>query len=331
MGVFSQHAEDYLAHGVVGLPTQGKAPLVQNPQGLGERAIRELLASQRFSDANIGFWCGSRNNLTIVDIDDSSNSTLERMVGLCGESPMIARTPSGNFHIYYRNNGERRMCRQLPKEDKIDILGKGICIAPPSIRPDRGDNSYEFIEGDLNDIDRLPEIKLGALPDNFYEHNELSARNKSDSRNDDLFHHLLKRAGRCNSEEQLVGIALDFNQRFETPLGDDEVFRAVKSAWNYKGTGNLWGGGEAHCYISSSEHADLSPDDLYLLMKLRMSHSARKGEFALANALGTSLGWTRPRYRKARNNLVGKNYVKITHSGGNRPKDPPRAILTPNR
>lgn len=325
MGVFSEHIQEYLDHNVVGLPIDGKKPMVINPAKFRAASVKKIANNPRFKHANIGFLCGNDNGITVIDIDDSDRNTLREIVSLCGDTPIITQTPSGGFHLWYKNNGEARKVRQLPGYD-VDVLGRGLCVAPPSVR--RGTGQYHFIEGDLDDLSDLPRIKAGALPVDFYSCSLHAAPSQAIARNEGLFKHLVGQAKQCVSVDVLKNVAVECNQQFPQPLPSEEMLRVVKSVWKYKERDQLWSGGEAHSYFSNSEMRDLDPDSFYLLGKLRLSHGARKGDFILANALAVELGWSLSRYRKSKKNLITQGYLKMTCLGGRGKNDPPMAKLT---
>ena len=103
-----------------------------------------LKIAAKHPTANIGFWCGPRSRLTVVDIDTQDESELKWSLDTFGESPIVVRTGSGKHHIYYRHDGEPRRIRPFPGRE-IDLLGSnGYCVAPPSVRP--GGEAYRFIQ-----------------------------------------------------------------------------------------------------------------------------------------------------------------------------------------
>ena len=108
MAAFQDAAREYAAVGIVPLPIapNGKRPLVNHPGKFGRRAALQILP--KFPDANLGFWCGRHNDLTIVDIDSTEDTELLYALDRFGSSPVIVRTASGKRHVYYRHSGERR-------------------------------------------------------------------------------------------------------------------------------------------------------------------------------------------------------------------------------
>jgi hypothetical protein len=92
----------------------------------------------------------------VLDIDTTDERVLADAIYRHGATPIIIRTASGKFHLPYRFNGERRRIkpwRGLP----IDLLGAGgLVVATPS---EINGGHYEFVQGRLDDFDRLPILK----------------------------------------------------------------------------------------------------------------------------------------------------------------------------
>jgi len=109
-----------------------------------------------FPDADaFGFMCGSRSNITVLDVDSKDERILADAINRHGNTPIIARSGSGHFQAWYKHNGERRQIRP-DRNVPIDILGtNGYVVGPPS-QVTRGD--YQFIEGSLDDLHNLPAL-----------------------------------------------------------------------------------------------------------------------------------------------------------------------------
>jgi hypothetical protein len=98
---------------------------------------------------------GKRSKITVLDIDDKGERTLAAALDRHGSTPILVRSGSGNHQAWYRHNGEHRLIRPwrgLP----IDLLGAGFVVAPPSISTK---GQYEFIQGSLDDLERLPVLR----------------------------------------------------------------------------------------------------------------------------------------------------------------------------
>src|SRR4051812_10846921 len=103
MPAYQDAAREYAAAGIVPLPIarDGKRPLVRNPERFGQRAA--LQVAPKFPDANLGFWCGRNNRLTVVDVDSSNEAELQHAIDTYGHSPVIVETASGKHHLYFRH------------------------------------------------------------------------------------------------------------------------------------------------------------------------------------------------------------------------------------
>ena len=129
----------------------------------GPKAIRIFAAN--WGEANIGI-IPSLSGLTVADVDEGGKDA-EEIIRRAGDTPLIIRTPSGGFHLYYRSNGEKSA--NLRSDGlAVDVKGSsaGIVIVPPSVRPSTG-IPYDFERGTWDDLDRLPRAKPGSLSFQF--------------------------------------------------------------------------------------------------------------------------------------------------------------------
>lgn len=147
----------YAEHGIATYPLgAGKAPAIPAYQNIGLARSRQLARTERFRNADaFGFHAGQRSGVTILDIDSRDGRMLCAAMDVHGATPLISRTPSGGYHMWFRHNGERRRTRPWGDRLPIDVLGSGNVVAPPSIT---AKGCYEFIEGDLSDL--VPGIKV---------------------------------------------------------------------------------------------------------------------------------------------------------------------------
>src|SRR5262249_32310628 len=148
----------------------------------------------------------------MLDVDSSDELVLAEALDRHGKSAVIARTGSGKFHVWYRHNGERRRIRPwrgLP----IDLLGGGFVVAPPS-QVKQG--QYQFIQGSLDDLDRLLVLDNAPSPNAV-----LSLRNVSGTpgvqrgnRNNTLFAILGREARYVDDLETLLDLGRTRNSEF---------------------------------------------------------------------------------------------------------------------
>ena len=105
----------------------------------------------------IGFMCGKRNGITVLDVDCKDERILADALDRHGKTSVIARSGSGNFQAWYKHNSERRRIRP-DRRVPIDILGSGVVVAPPS---QSAKGSYEFR---IKDLPKRPRENSKARP-----------------------------------------------------------------------------------------------------------------------------------------------------------------------
>ena len=60
--------------------------LCGHPGKLGRRAALDIASRPQFADApGLGFWCGERNGLTVVDIDSPADAELQHAIDTYGD------------------------------------------------------------------------------------------------------------------------------------------------------------------------------------------------------------------------------------------------------
>jgi len=297
---------------------------------LSAQASLRLSKKNKFFDANAALWCGQRNNITVLDLDTTDERVWQRIIDLAGNTPLKARSKSGNLHLWYRHNGEKRAIRCLA-DFPLDILGSGICVVPPSSVPD---GSYTFLEGNPALVGSLPVISEGFLPDKNYladvaatssetpikEQRSLQALLEAGvpegERANTLFRLALREARSALDEDELLNVLGTWNRNaFMPPLPEAELRRHVSRAWReYQQKGRNWVGGSSRAIISKEVRLKIEqearPSDdashaMHLLIFLKQAHGWREGGSFILSTLGisVSLGWTKSRLRKARDLL----------------------------
>ena len=344
MAAFTEAAPILAALGVPTIPTRAEAPhvpRVKHPESLRVGTMEKLLSRPGLATANAALLCGPVSGVTVLDIDSPDPTQHEAAIEAFGDSPLKVGTPSGGLHLYYRHNGESRMIRPYGATCPLDILGNGLAILAPShrpARPDKKEGDYRLIEGTLQDLQRLPPMKdatarLGPVQAaniaDVQAKYEGGTQPGGTGRNVDLFHALIQAAHHVPTFDALLIEARAINASFAPPLPDSEAMTIARKVWQYRESGNLWGG-EARAAMSATELKDIggNSDALCLMMHIRAAHGWRVGskqaEFILANALGVSLGWSVRRFRNARDWLSDNSYLTCVHPGGNGAGDPPR-------
>lgn len=316
-GVFGTWQPIYAEAGLATFPVDAdaKKPSVGNPLKAGRRASAQW--ALKFSEANaLGFACGTRSRITVVDIDDPDENLVADAMAKLGPTPVVVRTASGKHHLWYRHNGERRSPRKLAREmglsGPVDILGeRGFAIAPPSLR---GGSTYEWTQGSLADLANVPMMRKSlAAPAN--DSGGVAEPSVEGQRNDLLFRACLGAARTASSLAGLLGFAHELNNSGQWPaLPLDEVERAAASAWRIQEEGrNLVGKGRA-VVLSGDEMANLrpNPEAMYLYTVLRENHWGR--DFCIANAWHDDLpcgAWSLRRFKAARDYLLKRGLVVL--------------------
>jgi hypothetical protein len=257
----------------------------------------------KFAQAEaFGFQCGSRNRITLIDIDSSDPSLVKEAIKLFGESPIIWRTGSGNYAMPFRHRGEPRRIRPVPGLP-IDVLGGGYAVAPPSMGSKQ---RYEFVQGSLADLDRLPVLREGGL--------KLRPTRRpaavEGARNNELFRHCAEQAQYCDSLDDLLDVARVFNDNCQPPLADSELVKTAGSAWKHTLGGTVRYGMVSVPRPAIETLAPKHPDALALLTLLS-ALNGRNSTFWVANGMaGEHVRLTVPRLARARNELLRLKIIK---------------------
>jgi hypothetical protein len=303
---FQHWQPEYAAHGIATIPVHpDKVPMVKRAGLFGLPGSADI--ARKYPDAlGFGFMAGPRSRITVLDIDTPSETVLADALNRYGQTSIIVRSGSGNHHAWYRHNGERRHVRA---EAKIDILGGGLVVAPPSQMAKGG---YQFIQGQLDDLDRLP--VMANVPEKARPLSKILGVNGAVSqgeRNDRLFRLCLVNARSCDDLDALIDVAMTRNAEFLPPLDDPEVMRTAASAWRYQTEGRNYSGG---CCAVFRE-ADLKPlmADPYVGILLLWARARFKPDamFWIADGLAAEFGWTLYDLRQARNRAVEMGVFRL--------------------
>jgi hypothetical protein len=305
--LFAEWQPRYAEHGIPTFPVRDKRPAVRGYLKLG--SITSARLAKKFSDADsIGFALGERSKITVLDVDTPDERVLADALDHHGRTPIIVRSGSGNYQCWYRWNGEPRQIRPF-KEKPIDLLGGGFVVAPPS----RGAKSnYQFIEGSLDDLDRLPvlhgiemakpPLAPASMPDEVITEGH---RNKT------LFRHCMRSAHYCDDFDALLDVARTRNAEFLPPLTDSEVVKVATSAWKYTELGeNRMGCPGVWFPASEANHLIRNDPDAFLLLSYLRANNGPTRTFMIANGLERDLPLTRKRLAAARQRLTGP-YVRL--------------------
>jgi hypothetical protein len=310
MAAFADAAPAWAAAGIVPLPVSptGKGWMVKHPETFRRPAAMALAAKPRFAAANLGFMCGSHNRLTVVDVDNPADSELQHALDTYGDSPIIVSTPSGGRHVYYAHNDEPRRVR-LDERHPVDLLGAGLCVAPPSVRPSGA--SYAWLRGGLADIanGNLPKIRSGAVQKpREIERLPVGARVPKGERNAQLFRYCRQIVGYCDDLDQLTDAARSWaDSKCAEPMPDAEVVKTAASVWKYQGGRKRVMQNIVEAPFYSALIADLPALALYSYLSAENGPAA---EFMVADGLGPARGWPQRFVPKARKALLDMGAIK---------------------
>jgi Bifunctional DNA primase/polymerase, N-terminal/Primase C terminal 1 (PriCT-1) len=315
-GLFAHAQASYAAHGIATFPvTRDKVPAIR---GFGRVGLAgSAMLAQKFADADaLGFICGQRSRVTVLDIDTNDEGVLAAALARHGQTPLMMQTGSGNFQAYYRHSGERRRIRPwrgLP----IDIIGGGMVIAPPS-RVTNG--LYLIIQGSLDDLDRLPVARDLADRHGRQGHHNVARTDvvHQGERNDSLGRHCMRNAKACDDFVTLVDVANTFNENCLPPLDEAEVNSIARSAWDYTTRGqNRFC--EHGAWFPAAEVSRLLIDqDVLILLAFLRTNNGPSATFMCTNTLGETFKWRRQRLADARHRLIELGYIVMVKQAGYR-------------
>jgi DNA-binding XRE family transcriptional regulator len=335
LGSFARSAETLWRAGLAPIPVggdDGKKPLVTSftkwKRRPGPSTIRKWI--DKYPDANVGIVTGPLSGISVVDIDSVDSMLQHQIVERFGDTPLKTRTPSGGCHLWYRYNGEASADFSPDIPVQLKAAG-GFVVVPPSVRPSglHGGRSYEFGEGTLADLSRVPPLRKAGFQRVAVTATYLTRLRavKEGHRNNSLFRHLKEHAPYCDQWADLLDVGMTFGQHdCDPPMPTVEIVKTVNSVWTMHQGGRLWAKGvEPRVVVTRTVIDALTGDALKLYLTLQLSHFDRR-EFALAPkamaAAQVIQGWSHQRYRAVREALLNKRYLKTVQQGGRHPGDP---------
>ena len=326
--VFQVWQPKYAARGFATFPVKfvargdklDKVPAVKHYLKLGLRASTEL--TRRFADADgVGIILGARSGLAVADIDTTDENAIADVLAHHGPSPLIARSPSGGHHVYYRHNSrQRRRVRDpywLERGIPVDMLGNGFIVAPASRSPK---GTYCFVQGDLDDLQRLPFMRLATPriePTAAAPAPAAQPIVPAGHRNDQLFRHCMRWAKNAQTFSDLLDVARCFNtEHCVPPLGEEEVMNTAQSAWKYTEQ-DLNRFGRQGAWIAAEEIDCMACDqDAFFLLAFLRRYNGPWATFMCTNTLAAKLGWTRYRLTEGRRRLIELGLLRRVRSAG---------------
>jgi len=296
-----------------------KHPAIRGYNKVGLRGSEQLALN--FIDAPaLGFMCGPTSMVSVGDVDSTNDNFLADFLAHHGATPIIVRTASSKFHAWYKFNGELRRIRPWPNLP-IDILGRGFVVAPPS-NIKRG--QYEFIQGSLYDIDRLPvmqnlEPELYVKPAQNKERRHIACpmhgMREGDGRNTKLLRTIGPIAREIYAEhgtrDALFGVAMSHNSDSAEPMTVEEVTQIVGNVWKMTTEHRNWIGRHGDRRTEVFSFITGNVDAFCLLEFLRVTNGA-EATFWITNSLADSFGWDRRRFVSARDALIDLGYIRQT-------------------
>lgn len=319
LGVFAEYQPLYATHNIPTFPVQGKRPAVKGYAKAGSNLSQQWALKFPEVDA-LAFMAGGRTRLSIVDVDSSDEALLRDTLARYGEAPIMVRTSSGGFHLWYRFNGEERKIRPDP-DTPVDLLGGGVVVAPPSLG---SKGPYEFIRGTLSDLHKLrPADNVIAFPKAKLERPAARELIGAGGRAKALLSHLRGEARHCDTLDDLLDVARSFaDERLDLTGGhsftEAEITSTAKSVWGW--TQEKIAAGQY--FVGTGKRLTLTFDAidkvlslgadataLYLTLQRRSNH---RGELIVANDMRLTMPdgeWTLVRFRKARAALTGAGII----------------------
>jgi hypothetical protein len=304
----------YAERGIATFPVgDNKVPAIRSYQRVGRRGSGQL--ASKFPDAPaIGFMCGKRSGITVLDVDSKDERVLADALDRHGKTQIVVRSGGGNFQAWYRHNSERRRIRP-DRSVPIDVLGDGYVVAPAS-RVAKG--QYQFIQGNLDDLDRLPVME--GIPPISPESVDFSGicpgEIKQGERNKRLFNLCLHAARHCDEFDTLCDVAKTRNSELVPPLEDDEVMKVAASAWRYETEGRNYSGGMC-AVLSVGDVLPLMPDPYVAALIVWAKASFKPdSEFWIADGLAEKFGWSARQLRQARRRAIQTGLIRLIRPAG---------------
>jgi hypothetical protein len=207
----------------------------------------------------------------------------------------------------FRHNGEARRIMAVPGLP-IDILGGGFAVAPPSMR---AKGRYEFLHGSLEDLDRLPRLRVDKI-EPIKAPRPGAALIREGQRHEALKRALASEIWHADDYEAFLDRALTVGTMHCTPpLDTNEITDLAAWFWQHKEMGLLRRPGHRHW---TQDVRDLLITDRSagaLLHVLRIEHPGEQHQFVVANAMAKMLGMNRHTFVAARMKLEALGHIVL--------------------
>lgn len=207
-----------------------KRPLLKSWKFLQERLpteneLKEWFVEQ-FPKGNIGIVTGKVSNLTVLDIDNYKNGSIDATIF---PATFTTRTGNGGLHLWYDyQEGISISAGAFPQFPNLDIRGEGgFIVAPPSItsyKKDGKDSGGEYVV-----INNVPTV---SFPANLFPKKKAGKKltqvvgTNEGGRNDSLASfagRLLTTAKEEDWATEVLTAVLRVNKTYTPPLSEEEV------------------------------------------------------------------------------------------------------------
>jgi hypothetical protein len=218
---------------VIPIRKDTKTPATAWTKYQSERQSVDFVKEWFSKDVNVAIITGAISGLVAIDVDPKHGGSVSEMMQRF-PSGMVAMTPSGGCHIYFKHPG-KPVSNRVGLFPGVDVRGDGgFCHAAPSVTPK---GSYEWLElGEPAECPKILYSESGTVehertnPEDWVS-NTLEYGAKSGERNQTLS----KLAGFFASKElpQDITIQLlkNWNQKNEERLPLTELETTIKSVY----------------------------------------------------------------------------------------------------
>ena len=255
MNAILDAALEYAQHGFAVLPVRQSDKTPYNTHGVSEASkdpeqIRQWW--EKYPAANVAIAMGrASGNIVTVDVDikpeegKHGDIELQKWEALHGDFPntVVQITGSGGMHYIYHLDGIEQFKNTVDALPAIDIRGDGAYIVvSPSVYADGRSYSWyndvsilddEIADANKSVIDLLALNKRGSKKQNHSQKHEVIDVAKG-SRNKTIFNYAAAQVGQGVPLEVALNSALLLNNGWSDPLDENEVVKAVRSAYKYE-------------------------------------------------------------------------------------------------
>lgn len=242
-------AKEYIARGwsVFPIVPGGKSPAVASWKPYQERLATTEELQEWFGDgnANIAIVTGSLSGLTVLDFDTDEAWNETFRLGVPSDSPLVET--SKGFHLYCRHHEAVKNDQHGQVLSGMDIRSEGgYVVAPPSVHESGARYQWFGERGPDNvGLSDLPEWVIKAERKKPAVAN-LEGGVEAGNRNGTLTQ-LLGRWVKEYTFDEVIAMALEWNNTCTPPDSEQQVIRTVQSIWEaeYAGlpddpTGEPW-------------------------------------------------------------------------------------------